>query len=271
VLVKDIRPGALGSDAKYLSNLNGLVVFSANDGTSGVELWRSNGQAVGTVRVKDLRPGAAGSDPQQLVNHNSMLFFAANNGTSGVELFRSTGFGPGTVLAADINPAAASSNPAFITAAGTNLFFAANNGSSGNELWSLTNPTAAGVSLGEPASFVAVAAPGDTASFDLIWEAYLVENGVAIDDRDGEPAMHESSGRPGVRIVGVPHAAIRERRGWLRTAKSARERLRFDDSLPSQLERKRRADSPLSKFVDRRRQWAVGSMAHTTVSVDVSP
>src|SRR5262245_57665670 len=35
-----------------------LIYFSANDGTTGTELWKTDGTATGTVLVKDIRPGS---------------------------------------------------------------------------------------------------------------------------------------------------------------------------------------------------------------------
>ena len=50
VLVKDISPGALGSNPSQLTNVNGTLFFTANDG-SGRALWKSDGTAAGTLRV----------------------------------------------------------------------------------------------------------------------------------------------------------------------------------------------------------------------------
>jgi ELWxxDGT repeat protein len=147
-MVKDLLPGAVGSAPSQLLNLNGLLVFTADDGTKGVELFRSNGQVAGTVRVKDSRPGATGSYPTNLYNLNSTLFYSADDGVNGRELWKSTAFGPGTQLAADINPGADGSDPAFIVSSVTTLFFAANDGASGSELWTFSNPTAAAFSSG---------------------------------------------------------------------------------------------------------------------------
>ena len=86
VRVKDIRPGSsgsLGQSAYSLTNVNGILFFEANDGTSGNELWRSNGTEIGTVRVKDISLGS--SNPSGLTNVSGTLFFQANDGTSGVE------------------------------------------------------------------------------------------------------------------------------------------------------------------------------------------
>ena len=42
---KDIQPGSAGSYLSYLTNVNGTLFFSADDGSHGSELWRSNGTA----------------------------------------------------------------------------------------------------------------------------------------------------------------------------------------------------------------------------------
>src|SRR5262249_16937191 len=56
----------LGSSPDALTDLDGTLFFAADDGTSGAELWRSDGTAGGTLRVKDIRPGAAASAPESL-------------------------------------------------------------------------------------------------------------------------------------------------------------------------------------------------------------
>ena len=38
--------------------MGGTLFFTANDGIHGLELWKSDGTAAGTVLVKDIRPGA---------------------------------------------------------------------------------------------------------------------------------------------------------------------------------------------------------------------
>jgi hypothetical protein len=40
VLVKDIRPGPIGSNPKRLTKALGTLFFTADNGTNGAELWR---------------------------------------------------------------------------------------------------------------------------------------------------------------------------------------------------------------------------------------
>ena len=77
-MVKDIDPGATGSIPSYLTNVNGTLFFTANDGTHGYELWKSDGTAAGTVMVKDIDPGSVGSTPNHLTAVGSTLFFSAS-------------------------------------------------------------------------------------------------------------------------------------------------------------------------------------------------
>ena len=56
-MVKDINPGKDKSNPIYLTELNGQLYFSADDGADGYELWKSDGTEAGTVMVEDLFPG----------------------------------------------------------------------------------------------------------------------------------------------------------------------------------------------------------------------
>jgi ELWxxDGT repeat protein len=107
VLVKDIYPGTdsygnpNSSGPSQLTNVNGLLYLSADDGVHGNELWQSDGTAAGTVLVKDINPGSAASDPQDLVAMTNKLYFSADDGVHGRELWDPPAVGgatPGQVL-----------------------------------------------------------------------------------------------------------------------------------------------------------------------------
>lgn len=127
-LVANIR-GPFDSSPR-LTAVGNTVFFIAED-TSGSDyaLWRSNGNASGTIPLKE------GLFPSNLTAVGDRLFFSANVGDTDSELWISDGSKPGTFRVADINPGTSSSYPRNLTAVGDTLFFSANDGRSGYELW----------------------------------------------------------------------------------------------------------------------------------------
>ena len=90
VMVKDINPGSgdfCSWRAGGFTNVNGTLYFGADDGTHGIELWKSDGTAAGTVMVKDINPGSGDSKLNYLTNVNGKLYFRADDGTHGIELW----------------------------------------------------------------------------------------------------------------------------------------------------------------------------------------
>ena len=61
MLLVDINPGAAAGLPDHLVSSGGLLLFGANDGVHGYELWRSDGTEAGSFMVKDINPGADGS------------------------------------------------------------------------------------------------------------------------------------------------------------------------------------------------------------------
>ena len=89
-LVKDIHPTS--SSIQYndtFTAVNATLIFTADDGTNGLELWKSNGTEAGTTLVEDLFPGATGSSPSEPVISGENVFFSANPGSAlgGHELY----------------------------------------------------------------------------------------------------------------------------------------------------------------------------------------
>ena len=139
-LVKDISPGPVASSIQLLTrvqgsaiNTGGILMFRANDGINGHELWSSDGTFAGTMMVKNIHPGS--SNPLALTNVNGTLYFTANNGTNGIELWKSDGTTANTVLVKDITPGSASSGLSNLASVGNMLFFQLANASSANQLW----------------------------------------------------------------------------------------------------------------------------------------
>ncbi len=133
-MVKDLHAGPASSGLENLTNFNGALLFAANDGTSGHQLFQSDGTNSGTVLIKE-SVGTSASNPTSLVNVNGTLFFLADDGTRGIELWKTDGTAAGTRLVKDIRPGAASSQIQSMTNINGTLFFNTNDGTAGQELW----------------------------------------------------------------------------------------------------------------------------------------
>ncbi|MFN3402750.1 MAG: T9SS type A sorting domain-containing protein [Cytophagaceae bacterium] len=68
--------------------------FIADDGSSGMEIWRTIGTPEGTVLLNDLNPGASGSNPLALIaDHDNAMYFVALG-----KVYRSSGDGAPVVV-----------------------------------------------------------------------------------------------------------------------------------------------------------------------------
>ena len=115
-----------------------MLVFQAcSAGTfNDCELWKSNGTAIGTVRVKDIVPGIASSSPTGIVAlKKNFVFTACGPVRPNCELWKSDGTEAGTVQLKDIFDGPESSSPTPLFATDDSLFFSAFDPSSGRELW----------------------------------------------------------------------------------------------------------------------------------------
>ncbi len=123
-LVRDIVPGASYPSVYGAVGLeNGRAVFGMNDrtGTTGTELWVTDGTTAGTSLLKDIRPGSAGSSIANLTFiGNGRAMFDANDGVTGTEVWVTDGTAAGTFRIADINKISSSSSPGSMAVFQTN-------------------------------------------------------------------------------------------------------------------------------------------------------
>ncbi len=178
LLVKDIRPGSAGAFENYIGNsivrLGDSVYFQANDGSSGFELWTSDGSSAGTRLLKDIRPGQDSSELKELTLVDQTLYFTANDDVSGFELWKSNGTTAGTALVRDIYPGDGSGSsylgPRNLIDVNGVLYFSANDAVHGNELWS-SDGTAEGTALVH--DFTGDSASGNPTDF-VLYDGRLV-------------------------------------------------------------------------------------------------
>ena len=136
-----LPPGSSG--LTWIIELEEVVLFTGNNGSTGLELWVSDGTKEGTRLVKDILPGVYSSGLIDPVRFGDGILFAASNGINGSELWFSDGTEEGTYMVKDINEgfsrgllsSAVNGYSSLITVARNGAYFRATNGVNGTELW----------------------------------------------------------------------------------------------------------------------------------------
>lgn len=157
-ILKDIYQGKMNgvpydhwkTNVKTIVFKNNLY-FWGDNGTSGVELWKTDGTLDGTVMVKDINPGLASSNPRFFYVQNDMLFFIATDELHGTEIWCTDGTENGTYIACEVNqgPLSSIKDQSFLDVfaeydsntlffgTGNNLYFPAVNPTNGQQIWKL--------------------------------------------------------------------------------------------------------------------------------------
>ncbi len=144
-MVADIFPGTQGvlpnsSEPYHLTVFNSRLIFSANDGVNGRELWEYDGTNPPFL-LSNIFPGTRlnttvpnSSNPSSIMVFNAKLYFSAENDTYGRELWQYDGGNP-PVLAADIAvDTTYPSSPDHLVLFNSKLYFSASVNQN-NDLW----------------------------------------------------------------------------------------------------------------------------------------
>lgn len=112
-MVRDVCPGVCGARSLLsvlsLAALPNGIVFAANDGIHGQELWFTDGTEGGTRLVRDIAPGFTASEPRNFSALSDEVLFWADDSLHGAELWASDGTALGTRLVVDLAPGPADS------------------------------------------------------------------------------------------------------------------------------------------------------------------
>ncbi|MBT5875326.1 MAG: hypothetical protein HOH43_18040 [Candidatus Latescibacteria bacterium] len=143
-LVADLNPGtdllgrAQDSNPRGFTVFNGELLFRADDGIHGRELFKYDGQRISLL--SDINPlvtesgSARGSYPTAFTPLRDMLLFKADDGSHRMEIFVYTG--SEVLLLADLFPGRKGSRARDFTVFRNNVLFSAANGFSGRQLFS---------------------------------------------------------------------------------------------------------------------------------------
>jgi ELWxxDGT repeat protein len=147
--------------SSFPSNLTAVgnsLYFTADDGVSGIGLWKSDG--TGTRLIRSLGSTLVDGETvsvSEMTAVGSRLFFSSNAGNAGFELWTSDGTTAGTNMVLDLYPGSTtisdppnsipnSSSPAGLTSYQGKVYFIATDSTNGRELWS-SDGTAVGTVL----------------------------------------------------------------------------------------------------------------------------
>ena len=112
-------------------SLGSVALFSADDGITGRELWRSDGTADGTWQVADLCQPDCSGDPRSFAVTSRVYFFLAADGGTILHLWATDGTPGGTVQLNDDSLLVMD----FRVRVGDVLYFVAVDDAHGEELW----------------------------------------------------------------------------------------------------------------------------------------
>ena len=137
-----IHQGLLGQSSYQwpISVNDEFILFPAQNVSSNIELWRSDGTENGTYMVKDINPAVNGHEKDSQPRHfnhiaDNKVIFSASDGTHGYELWVTDGTEEETQLLKDINPGSDDSDIWHVIEMDDIYYFGASDESYERELW----------------------------------------------------------------------------------------------------------------------------------------
>lgn len=190
LIVKDIVPGAGGSQPANLTVFNGRLYFQATDPLYGTELWETDGTRAGTWIAADSVPGPRGSYPGLPVNDGvRTLFFPASDPEHGREVWAFDTETQQARLVRDVWEGPEGSYPSYLVMYRGMLFFRATDLGHGSELWKSDGTIAGTLLLNELTPGQLGAEPYDLAVVDgsLFFRTFDALSGVRFFTSHGVP------------------------------------------------------------------------------------
>ena len=141
--LKDISTASqfASSSPTGFNEVGGKVIFAAAvSGTTGKELYITDGTEAGTKLLKDINPGTASSNPAKFTLLNGKLYFFANGGSNDAQIWETDGTAEGTKLSLRLNPGSTNFFLSEMIVKDNSLFVSAKLGvSPGQELYRVDN------------------------------------------------------------------------------------------------------------------------------------
>lgn len=140
VLVKDIRAGANSSSPRAVGLFGPAgqekALLLADDGSTGEELWVTDGTSNGTTLLRDIHSGANPSSPAYITQLGNIWVFRARDAL-GYHLWKTDGTSLGTTMVKVLHPG---QNAGFISSEpwevfGGHVYFLNNDGVTGMQIW----------------------------------------------------------------------------------------------------------------------------------------
>ena len=178
------------SGPDYFQLIDDQFFFTADNGTTGDELWISDGTKEGTSFVKEIvNYTSSGGYPVGFSGPffplgDKVLFTADNYNTSyddsdGVELWISNGTEEGTYMVKDIAPGDGNSFPSGLVMHEDKYYFSASNAVNGTELW-VTDGTSEGTTMVKD-----IAQGAGSSLLGYLWDVEIYEGKMYFYANDG--------------------------------------------------------------------------------------